>query len=79
MGTMHPRTLASGLSAVAAALIVGACSVFGGKAAEEPLTGSCIADGDIETTAHDAHLAEASLRDAAARISDSIAADTLCD
>ena len=52
---MYPTTLANGLSAVAAALIVGACSVFGGKAAEEPPYSIVLADGDIEVRAYDAY------------------------
>ena len=47
------RTLASGVAVVVVGLLVGACSVFGGKAAEEPKYRIVLADGDIEVRAYE--------------------------
>ena len=47
------RTLASGVAVIVVGLLVGACSVFGGKAAEEPKYRIVLADGDIEVRAYE--------------------------
>ena len=47
------RTLASGVAVVVVGLLVGACSVLGGKAAEEPKYRIVLADGDIEVRAYE--------------------------
>ena len=47
------RTLASGVAVVVVGLLVGACSVFGGKAAEELKYRIVLADGDIEVRAYE--------------------------
>ena len=47
------RTLASGVAVVVAGMLVGACSVFGGKAAEEPKYRIVLVDGDIEVRAYE--------------------------
>ena len=46
-------TLASGAAVVVVGLLVGACSIFGGKAAEEPKYRIVLADGDIEVRAYE--------------------------
>ena len=52
---MRHRMLIAGSMAVAAALILSACSVFGGKAAEEPPYRTVFSDGDIEVRAYEAY------------------------
>ncbi len=47
--------LTGALVAIALPFFLGACSVFGGKAAEEPAYGILLADSDIEIREYDGH------------------------
>ena len=47
--------LTGALVAIALPFFLGACSVFGGKAAEEPAYGIVLADGDIEIREYEGH------------------------
>ena len=51
---MHPRILVSGLIVIATGLFLGACSVFGGKAAEESQYRVVLAEDDFEVRAYEA-------------------------
>ena len=49
------KNATGGLFAVAMALVVGACAMFGGTAAEEPPYRVAVADGDIEVRQYDGY------------------------